>query len=77
MMLIDLILAAVAAAIALSAIMTGAWWVQRKTGNTGWIWNARGVTPIAPIKSVRTPSFLFRKPFSQLTQPVKRLTPFV
>jgi len=37
MMLIGLILTAVASAIALSAIMTGVWWIQRKTGSTGWI----------------------------------------
>ena len=37
MMLIELMLTALVAAIALSAIMTGAWWIQRKTGNTGWI----------------------------------------
>lgn len=37
MMVIDLMVTAVVAGIALSAIMTGAWWIQRKTGNTGWI----------------------------------------
>ena len=37
MMLLDLMATALVAAIALSAIMTAAWWIQRKTGNTGWI----------------------------------------
>lgn len=37
MILVDLTATALVAAVALSAIMTGAWWIQRKTGNTGWI----------------------------------------
>ena len=37
MILIDAMVTAAVAAIALSAIMAGAWWIQRKTGNTGWI----------------------------------------
>ena len=36
-MLLDLMATALVAAIALSAIMTAAWWIQRTTGNTGWI----------------------------------------
>jgi steroid 5-alpha reductase family enzyme len=37
MIIIDVVAIAVVAAFALSATMTVAWWIQRKTGNTGWI----------------------------------------
>jgi steroid 5-alpha reductase family enzyme len=35
--LTDLIVTAAVAAVVLSAVMAGAWWIQRQTGNTGWI----------------------------------------
>ncbi len=54
----ELFLAATFGAVMLSAAMLGAWWIQRRTGNTGWIdviwsFSVGGVSVLAAITPLR------------------------